>query len=303
LWTATGFLAGGLILLPPAWSPAFMAACVVAQFVVGMLLGEDAVLSLIFSAANLVVGGATAFLALRLCGVRARRLSLARLTRLLVFAIVPSTVGGALIAGAVGAAMYQRDFVTVWRDWMMAGGLGLAIVLPAVLLAARFAQYREFRRSWVETVGLGVSLVAMTFGIFYQTRLPLLFALTPMVTLIAFRLGPPGAAVAAFLIGSIALPLTVMGRGPTVMADGLDIADRVHLAQAFVVVCLFTGVATAGALADQVRLRRLLIWRDRAARSARARAQEAERFADTFRPAPGSRPGGSASNRARATLA
>ncbi len=66
------------------------------------------------------------------------------------------------------------------------------------------------------------------------------------------------------------------------LADHLDFAGRVRLTQGFVGAVLFTGGATAGALADQTRLRRLLVWRDQSARNSRLRAQEAERMASLF---------------------
>jgi hypothetical protein len=69
------------------------------------------------------------------------------------------------------------------------------------------------------------------------------------------------------------------------LATTLDMSGRLRLTQIFVAAALFTGLATAGALADQARLRRLMLWRDRAARSARIRARDAERLAASIRPA------------------
>jgi hypothetical protein len=279
LWSATGFLAAGLIMLQGPWRLMFAAACAAAMVAVGLGFGESLAETLLFAAASLAVGLMAALLALRFCGVRARRLGLMRLVRLVVFAVIPATACGAFLAGAASTLLFGRGFVGVWESWMLAGGLELAVVLPAVLLAARFAQYREFHRSLFETAGLAVGLALLTAAVFYQSQFPLLFVLYPMVTLIAFRLGPPGAALAALLIGAIALPLTLLDMGPAAIAPGLGAADRLNLIQAFVLVCLYTGVATAGALADQSRLRRLLFWRDRAARVARARAHQAERRA------------------------
>ncbi|HZZ37389.1 MAG TPA: MASE1 domain-containing protein [Caulobacteraceae bacterium] len=283
LWTGTGFLAGALIILPTTWRAGFTVACAATQIVIAVWLRDPLPGALAFTAANVAVAWATALLALGFCGVRARRLSLVRLARLLVLAIIPTSVSGAVIAACVGAFMFGRDFGQVWQGWMMSGGVGMAIVLPAVLLVARFPQYREFHRSAYEILGLFAALAAVTVGVFSQNDLPLLFAIYPLITLIAFRLGPPGAAVAAFLVGSIGLPLTLLGFGPAMLATKIDFTVRIQLAQAFVLICLFSGVATAAAFADQARLRRLMIWRDRAARAARSRAQAAERDVERIR--------------------
>lgn len=280
LWTGTGILTGGLIMMSARIWPLYMAACAASQFGIGRLLGQSPDFAAIFAVANLLVGWVAAMLALRLCGVRARRLSLTRLARLLVLSIAPSAALGALLAAIAGRTLYHADMLETWGDWMLIGGLGMAIVLPAMLLAVRHRQYREFRRSVLESVALQAGIAALTFAVFFQSRAPLLFMVYPMVTLIAFRLGPAGAAVASGLVGLVALPLTLSGHGPAMLASGFDPAERVRLIQVFVMLCLFTGVASAGALADQARLRRLMIWRDRAARTARVRAKDAERRVD-----------------------
>ena len=131
----------------------------------------------------------------------------------------------------------------------------------------------------IVTLGLFAGLAGLTGLVFWQAGLPALFAVFPAVTLIAFRLGPPGAAAAGFVTGVIALPLTLTGHGPATLARDLDFAGQIRLAQVFVCCVLFTGIGTAVALADQTRLRRMLLRRDRAARISRQRAVDAEHLA------------------------
>jgi integral membrane sensor domain MASE1 len=279
IWTANGFLVGALLILPRSWAAAVLAAAIALQAGMGLAAGHPPVRTIILSLLN---GGQCVFaawLTQRFCGIHARRLGLVRLSRILIFAALPSAVIGGLAAALVSLPLSDRPFVQVWRDWAVSGGLGMALVLPGLLLAARFGQYRDFRRGMVETTGLFAGLAALTLAVFLQTDLPLFFAIFPAVTLIVFRLGPPGAALAGLVVGAIALPLTLMGAGPAALARVLDSAAQVWLAEAFVAAVLVTGVATATALADQNRLRRLLVWRDRSARASRQRAQEAERIA------------------------
>ena len=282
LWTANGFLAGALIILPKPWNYWVLGLCAVSQVGISLLAGDSLIRVLCVTPVSLIQCVLAAVLALRFCGVGARRLGMTRLSRLFVFSIIPAAVAGGFLAAVVRVLVFHADFLETWRDWLISGGLGLAVVLPGVLLATRFAQYRDFRRSWTEVVSLFAGLAILTFAVFIQSELPVFFAIFPAVTLIAFRLGPPGAAVAGFVVGVIALPLTLLGHGPAMLADHLDFAGRVRLTQGFVGAVLFTGGATAGALADQTRLRRLLVWRDQSARNSRLRAQEAERMASLF---------------------
>lgn len=279
LWTANGFLVSALLVLPRPYAIATLAACALSQAAIGAVAGDAPVRIAVSTAINIGECGLTAWLTRRYCGVNARRLGLVRLLRILVLAALPASFIASLVAAAVFPLFSSRPFAQTFSDWMISSVLGLAMVLPAVLLAIRHDRYREFRRAWWETLGLFAGLAGLTALVFYQRQLPVLFAVFPAVTLIAFRLGPPGAAVAGFVVGVIALPLTLFDHGPMTLARDLDFAAQIRMAQVFVCCLLFTGIGTAVALADQTRLRRMLLRRDRAARLSRQRALDAERLA------------------------
>jgi integral membrane sensor domain MASE1 len=279
LWISNGVLAAAFLVVPGRWRIGLALACVGSEVAIRLWVGDPVPRVAINAAINLAEAVAAAALALRFCGLDARRLNLNRLSRLLVLAIVPAAVAASALAAASGAVLFHRDFWVQWRDWSMAGGLGMAVMMPAVLLVARYGQYRDFHRGAAETAGLFAAMALVGGLTLWQSELPLFFIVFPMMTLIAFRLGPPGAAIAACIVGVLAITFCLGGRGPAMLAANLDMAGRLRLTQGMVAACLFTGVATAIALADQTRLRRLLAWRDRSARSARRRAQEAEAFA------------------------
>jgi integral membrane sensor domain MASE1 len=148
----------------------------------------------------------------------------------------------------------------------------MAIVLPALLLAARTGQYKEFDRSPLEAAAILGGLGALVVGVFLERDLPLQFAIFPALTVIAVRLGPPGAAAAGLLTALVALPLTLLGHG----APALDTVGRVRLTELIIATALFTTLVTAIAIGEQTRLRQLMLGRDRAARAARERARRAE---------------------------
>lgn len=278
LWTANGFLAAGFILLPRTWRYGVAGLCVAAQAAISLAAGDDPVRAALYPFVNLVEAGLAAWLAIRFCGVRARRLSLRELALLPIAAIAPA----AAIAGVMGAAI---DFFIAgqppldgWLAWAIPGGLGMAIVLPALLLSVRVGQYREFGRPPAEMAAIMAGLAALVAGVYLQRELPLQFALFPALTMIAVRLGPPGASAAALLTAAIALPLTLLGDGPAALAH-LGAVGRARLTELVLAAAMFSTLVTAVAVGEQTRLRQLMLGRDRAARAARQRARRAERAA------------------------
>jgi integral membrane sensor domain MASE1 len=275
LWTATGFLAAVLILLPGAWRIAGAGACVASQTVIALLAGDGVFRAALYPLVNLFEAAIAAWLALRFCGAGARRLSLRRLMQLIVAAIAPAAMAGGALGAAVNAALSGRDLLQGWAAWTLPGGLGMAIVLPALLLIARAGQYPEFQRTPLEIVALFAGLFGLSAAVFLERDLPLQFLVFPACALIAVRLGPAGAAVAGFVVAMVALPLAMLGHGPVATA-AIGAAARVGLTETIVASALFTSLTTAAALADQSRLRRLMLGRDKALRAARARARRAE---------------------------
>jgi integral membrane sensor domain MASE1 len=279
LWTANGFLAGAFILLPRRWRVGVAASCVFAQAAIGLLAGDGAAQAAFYPLVNLVEAGLAGWLAVRFCGVRARRLSLRELALLPVAAIAPAVAAAAALGAGINLVLDGQPLLDGWLAWAIPGGLGMVIVLPALLLAARAGQYPEFERSLLETTAILAGLCALVAGVFLERDVPLQFAIFPALTVIAVRLGPPGAAAAGLLTAMIALPLTMLGRGSAAFSPGLDAVGRVRLAELSIAAALICTLVTAVAVGEQTRLRRLMLGRDRAARAARLRARRAERAA------------------------
>jgi integral membrane sensor domain MASE1 len=293
IWTATGFLAGTLILLTGRWRIAAAVLCVAIQAAVSLALHDPLARILINPFVNLLEASIAAWLAVTYCGARRRRLSLRQLLLLILGAIVPAAMLAAVVGAGSKYILVGQDFIDGWLSWAIPGGLGMATVTPALLLVARESQYKEFRRSWIETIGLLGAVWSLTAVAFWQSDLPLQFVIFPALALVAFRLGPPGAAIAGFFVAMICLTLAMLGHGPTMLAKALDPVGRVRLTQVVVTAALCTTLAVAAIVADHSRLRQLLVSRDRAVRAARLRARAAEQVVlesiDRRRPAPARR--------------
>ena len=285
IWTATGFLAAALILLRGRMSLVAAALCIASQAAISLAVGDGPARALIGPMINLVTAGLAAWLAVNYCGARRRRLSLRKLTLLIIGAIAPAAILGGVLGALANHLLRGQGVVDGWLDWVIPNGLGMVLVTPSLLLVAREGQYKEFRRSAVETGGLVGGVCGLTAAVFWQSELPLQFTIFPALALVAFRLGPAGAAITGFLVAVICLSLASLGHGPTMMATVLDQMGRVRLTQAVASAALCTTLATAVVVADQSRLQRLLISRDRAVRTALLRARAAERMlAEAMRP-------------------
>jgi len=276
LWTATGFLAGAFVLLPRPWRIGVAVSCGFAQAAISLVAGDGLLQATLYPLVNLLEAALAGWLAIRFCGVRARRLSLRELALLPIAAIAPAVAIGAGVGALINLVLRGEPLLEGWLAWIIPGGLGMLIVLPTVLLASRVGQYREFDRSGPETGAILAGLGALVAGVFLQNDLPLEFAIFPALTLIAVRLGPPGAGAACLLTAMVALPLTMLDQGPTGLSHGLDGVGRVRLTELIVVAALISTLVTAVAVGDQARLRQLMLGRDRAARAARLRARRAE---------------------------
>lgn len=282
LWTATGFLAAAFILLPRPWRVGVAISCAFAQAAIGLVAGDGPLRAALYPSVNLLEAGMAGWLAIRFCGVRARRLSLRELALLPIAAIAPAVAIGAGAGALIHLALRGQPLLDGWVSWLVPAGLGMLIVLPTVLLIARFSQYREFDRSGAEIAAILGGLSVLVASVFLQNDLPLEFAIFPALSLIAVRLGPPGAAAACLITAMIALPLTMLVDGPVALSHGLDGVGRVRLTELIVAAALVSTLVTAVAVGDQARLRQLMLGRDRAARAARLRARRAEAAAQAL---------------------
>jgi len=276
IWTATGFLTGALILLQGRWRVAAAALCLGFQAAVSFAVGDGLARALTGPPVDLLEAGLAAWLAVTFCGARRRRLSLRDLTLLMLAAIAPAAAIGALPGAGINFALRGQGLFDGWLAWAVPSGLGMAIVTPTLLLLSREEQFKEFRRSHVETGGLLGGVCGLTAAAFFQNELPLQFVIFPSLTLVAFRLGPPGAAVAGVFVAAICLSLATLGHG--LAPPALSQLGRIRLTQVVVTAAFCGALATAVIVAEQARLRRLLVSRDRAVRAALLRARRAERI-------------------------
>ncbi|MDO8378766.1 ATP-binding protein [Phenylobacterium sp.] len=280
IWLSNGILAASFLLLPWRWSVPAAAICFLFNWGAGLLLGNAMGIGFAFPVLNFAEAFATAWLARKACGQTMRLTSLKRVAKLLLFAVAPATAASSVVAADV-LTLFGHSFNSVLSTWFYAHGLGMAIALPAILLIARSDTVRDFHRDWPEQFGLYCLMAAGSVLAFTPVRFPTPIIIFPLMTLIAFRLGPRGAAVAAMMLASVSTSL-VLGTQETHTGATWTLLQKTRGVQFLIGISFFTALATALAIADQKRLKRLWASRTRVARAAQARAVAAGRAKSEF---------------------
>ena len=273
IWLAGGILAAGLLLLPRRWGLATATACFTVQFAYNLLVGNPLAAAAIFPALTIGEAAAAAWLARKVCGETMRLTSMSRVARLLLLVVAPATGLTAVLAADV-FTLYGRSFNTVLSGWFYGHALGMAIMLPASLMVVRPDMVRDFRRTPFEQICLYGLVAAMSFVSVLPIRFPMPLLLFPLMALLAFRLGPRGAAVGTMIMAVVLSSLVVSLPSPPGGATW-SLAERTRSLQFLIAINFFTSLATAMVIADQKRMKRLWARRTRIARAAQARAMAA----------------------------
>jgi signal transduction histidine kinase/CheY-like chemotaxis protein len=283
IWTTNAFLIAGFVTLPRAWRPVFAAICAILLICANIYAGGDSLgVACLFTIINLAESVAVTLLFSRLC--QGRLNTPARLVRFLALCLAPITLAAGVLAGLVVACFLQGSFGLVTQQWFAASFLGSAVLVPMLLMLAR-GGLKGLRISPPAALETVLGLVVM-FSLLLSSQVVLRSAAViltfPALTLFAFRRGPKAAAVAAFVLGAVFLPL-VISRPPSEMLMRTTTFDeRIVLVQLFVAAVFFTALATALAVEEHRRLRRLVEHRTVSARRASAAAQAASRAKTEF---------------------
>ncbi|WP_332772509.1 ATP-binding protein [Phenylobacterium sp.] len=269
IWLGSGIVAAGLLLLPRRWGFGVAAVCFAFQFLFNLRINPP-LIGLTFSLLCLGESLATAWLAHKTCGQTMRLTSLKRVARLIALAVAPATAASAVLA-ADTLTLFGRSFNEVLGPWFYAHALGVAIVLPVILMVSRRDLSEDFRRSVLEQVGLYGLIAAASVLCFLPIRFPMPLMVFPILTLIAVRLGPRGAAVSALVLAAIGAGLMLNDFRPATGATW-TMMEKTRSLQFLIAISFFSSLSMALAIADQKRLKRLWAGRTRVARAAQARA-------------------------------
>lgn len=270
IWPANAILLTALLTTRRRHAWRYVAAVMVGSAIANGALLSDPLMPTVFAASNIVECLVAAMLMRRLGALRFDLERLGDLTRFgaaaLAAAAVSASISAPLMLLLRGLPLGQS-----WLSWFTSDALGLLLVTPVLLIARDlFLRWRAGRR--IPRVGEALLLMALvaalSFAVFRQTSYPLLFALTPLVSVATYRLRSFGAAIATIIVAIIGSWCTVTGTGPMALIEG-GIHAKVYLLQIYLAATFLGALPVAAVLAE----------RDALARAAMANAADAEALA------------------------
>jgi signal transduction histidine kinase len=280
LWPANGFVAAMVLLLNRRALLACLIFAVLFSALTLLPQSPDLATGLIRLTFNLGEGVAAGLASRRVLGPRPLLRTTAGFLRLELLAILP-TVLATVFLREVFRAMIDPTAAVIWKEAFLPHLMGMAIVLPAAMLVFQPSQ-PELKRSPIETVTILGGLAVTAFFIIRQTGLPVGFMITPMLLLAALRLGPRGSVFGILIVGLICLPAAIEGSGAFAIYPGWSLARRALIYQGVCLSSLIGMTVAAFMVAEQARLKRLLVRLAASARESRRRALIASRAKSDF---------------------
>jgi diguanylate cyclase (GGDEF)-like protein/PAS domain S-box-containing protein len=237
MWPSTGLLVGMLLCAPPRQWPAYIIVGTAVDFAANLLPPLRAPLWLALSASgcNVIEVTVAAWL-LRAALAPGRYMATAgQLVRLLVYGVIVAPGIASLLYATCLSAKGFKGFWPSFVEWFPGDALGISIMTPLYLALRSRAPFS--RRTWYEATGLFTLLCVISIGVFWQTSLPLLFAILPVLLLVEVRLGMAGAALGLLAVSTIGGFFTSRGHGPIGLTV-LALSPRTLMLQAFAFVSM-----------------------------------------------------------------
>jgi signal transduction histidine kinase/CheY-like chemotaxis protein len=269
-WPANALLAAGLFALNGSRRVSLAVVFGVFHIAIAMLVGDSPGRALLYTAVDALEAVAIWQVCLKLWRGPPRIRSMRSLA-LLPAVTTPVAAVGAILCASLLHLAFGEPFLKSLFDWFLRCGLGLATALPATLVLIDAEHRRSFHRSWQEQLLLMFAVAAVTLLCAHPASGAPPFLIFPIALATAYRLGARGAALASLIVAIITLPIALSGVSPRFNAI-LGPVAQARTIQVFIATLFYTCLAAGLALAQQDRLKRLLLRREQLTRAARSRA-------------------------------
>ena len=269
-WPATALLTAGLVALIGYRRIVLIAVFVVSHLVIDVMVGDSIGRALLYTAVDAIEAVVVWQVCVRMWRGAPRIRGMRALALLPAITTPIAAVAAAACAGVLYLA-FDEPFLRSWLDWFLRCGLGLAVVLPGALVLIDAEHRRSFKRPWPEQSALLFAVAAVTLLCAHPASGAPPFLIFPIALVTAYRLGARGAAMASLIVILITLPIAMSGASPRFNAI-LGQTAQARTIQVFIAVLFYTCLAAGLVLAQQDRLKRLLVRRELLTRAARSRA-------------------------------
>ena len=256
LWFASPLLIAVLMVRPRRlWSGAFVTCAIGSSLATG-LFGVGWSLALPFAFINMV----EAYIAARLFReFDCSRTPLGSTSWLLYFVLSVGVAGPAVSAALAALAMADTQGLapTTLVHFFAGHALGNIAFIPVVALAVagelRTSLHPGPERRNLEALLLLAIVALTTAAVFTNETVPLLFLPMLPIMMVAFRLGPGGAAISIVLLAVIGGGLTLSGQGP-IQAIDPALGAKMQFFQLYLTATVLTVFPVAADLRNRGRL-------------------------------------------------
>ncbi len=238
LWPSTGLLIGILLCLPRRQWPIYIAMGFCLDVTINTLppVRQTFPFCAYLALCNVVEVSLGAWLLYPALAHKRYLAQPRQLISLLVFGVVLAPAVASFFAALCVTAFQDKPLLQAFSDWYSGDALGISILTPLYL---SFQMPLPFsRRKWHEIVSLLACLCAVSVAVFWQTSLPLLFAILPVLLLVEVRLGMAGAALGLLAVSVIGGFFTAIAHGPIGLTHLTSLSARTLVLQVFTLVCM-----------------------------------------------------------------
>jgi diguanylate cyclase (GGDEF)-like protein/PAS domain S-box-containing protein len=254
LWPSTGLLIGILLCLPRKNWPIYLAVGFGVDLLVNLCTPGTRPLGgmLYLAVGNVIEVAMAAWLLKPTVSPRNYLTRPQQLISFLAYGVVLAPACASLFASLYLAEPFGKPTSQAFQLWFTADALGVSIVTPLYLGFQRQSPFS--RRKWYEVASLFVCLCTISTLVFWQTSLPILFVILPILLLVEVRLGLAGSALGLLAISIIGGYSTALGRGPISLTHFTSLSMRTLTMQFFAFVCMIVVYIMEVVLAERHRL-------------------------------------------------
>lgn len=235
IWIANGTLLAYLLVTPRRRWIYYCIASAIGLTLASALLGEHDPLP--FTIANIAEVLIGAFAVRRRSQDLPDFSDVRYLWRFSLFAVVLGPLLSALAVEAYCIFFHLPREIHHLLNWVLADGLGIAVITPAMVSVLRTHLRLHMRLTWSWL--LHVLLILATIGAFAQSDTPLIFVIYPLLMLVLLQLGLTGAMLGLLAVSLISAVLTSQGHGPLAAWQMQTHVDARLLLQIFVATGMF----------------------------------------------------------------
>ncbi|WP_158792992.1 diguanylate cyclase [Granulicella sp. L60] len=257
LWPSNGLLLGMLLTTPRRQWPAYLAVGFGIDLGINMALTFALPSSSYLAFCNMLEAGLAAQLMYRTISPNPDLTQRKQFLSLLSYGVVLAPAVASLLAQLNRSGAQAMPMINAFRHWFAADALGIAVITPLYL--SYTARDRFPGRSRLEIAGLLALLSAVAVAVFWQTRVPVLFLVLPVLLALGVRLRLVGSALGLLIVSIIGGFFTIAGYGPIALMRTNSITTRTVMLQFFVATSMLVLYVVEVVTAERERLQSNLV--------------------------------------------